>query len=311
MDDGPVLVTEVRDGRVQAIHRGHAVHLDADGGVAKEWGKATTRTYWRSALKPLQAIPFSRVMDRFGLDDRALALACASHSGEAQHLALSQVMLSAAGLSEAELLCGSHPAMSKFSIGTTGTRALANNCSGKHAGMLAVCVKHGWPTAKYNDPTHPLQQQILQLLAEAGVPDAELGTDGCTLPSVWAGLDSLGRLYQWLDADRDGRRCLDAMAKHPFLVAGTDRFCTALGQASDGRCIGKVGAAGVYVILHRPSGETFVVKASGGQGRVAETVAATFASEAGWVPPGSLARFADRPIEHCRGRRIGGFVTHL
>ncbi len=311
MDDGPILVEEVRDGRVQAIHRAHAVHLDADGSSLREWGDASQPTYWRSTLKPLQAIPFARLVSRFGLDDRAVALACASHSGEPQHMALAQVILSSAGLDESALRCGVHPPMTKHSVALGGDRPLSNNCSGKHAGMLAVCVAEGWPTENYTDPQHPLQQRLLGLLDQAGIPSPSLGTDGCTLPTPWAGIDALGRAYQWLHGHDVGKRCLEAMGKHPFLVAGKERFCTDLMQATEGRCIGKVGASGVYVVLHRPSNEVVAVKASGGSSTVAETLAAQLAVRNDWVDEDALAQYVDRPINHCRGRRIGGFRVHL
>ncbi len=309
-----MLIEETRSGRVQALHHGHAVHLDAQGAVVASWGKPDTESYLRSAPKPLQAIPFAEVLLARGMESRALALACASHSGEARHVELAQAMLAATGLDATALRCASHPPMTKHSIRAEGgQQAIHNNCSGKHAGFLTVCVENGWDTTTYLDPDHPLQQRLLGLLEEAIGRRAETGTDGCGAPTFWASITELARVYQWLDQHPVGTICLDAMADHPELVAGQERFCTLLGAATKGDCIGKVGAAGLYVILHRPSGEALAVKAADGVPDVAETLAANLAVKAGWVAADNelLARFIDRPIRSCAGKRIGGYEVRL
>ncbi len=309
-----MLIQETRNGRVQALHHGHAVHLTAHGAVLASWGVADTESYLRSAPKPLQAIPFAEVLAARGDDSRALALACASHSGEPVHVALAEAMLAATGLDATALQCAAHPPMTKHSVRPAGGQtAIQNNCSGKHAGFLSVCVASGWDTASYLDPGHPLQQRFLDLFEQAIGRRPETGMDGCGAPTFWTSLTELARVYQWLDGHPVGRTCLDAMAAHPELVAGQERFCTLLSAATKGDCVGKVGAAGLYVILHRPSGEAIAVKAADGIADVAETLAANLAVRAGWVAAADemLARFIDRPVRNCAGKRIGAFEVRL
>ncbi len=314
VDPGPVLIEETRSGRTQALHHGHAVHLAADGAVLASWGLVETESYLRSAPKPLQAIPFAEVLATRGGDPRALALACASHSGEPRHIELAEQMLASAGLDASALHCATHPPMTKHSVRNAGPQtAIQNNCSGKHAGFLTVCVANGWDTATYLDPAHPLQQRFLDLFQQAIGRRPETGTDGCGAPTFWTSIQELAKTYQWLDQHPVGRTCLDAMADHPELVAGQERFCTLLSAATKGDCVGKVGAAGLYVILHRPSGEALAVKAADGIADVAETLAANLAVRAGWVAADDeiLARFIDRPVRSCAGKRIGGFQVRL
>lgn len=314
MEPGPVLVEETRDGRTQALHVGHAVLLDAGGRVQEVWGEDVA-TYWRSAPKALQAIPLARVMERFDLDQRALALACASHSGEPRHLAWVEAMLNAGGLGPQALQCGTHPPMTRHSVRPAeGQGLLHNNCSGKHAGMLLACVANAWPTDSYPAPDHPLQVEIRRLLAEAtGKRDILWGTDGCGIPTFWLPVSDLARCYQWVARHDAGRHCVEAMVAHPWFVAGTDRFCTVLAEASGGDCVGKVGAAGVYVMLHRPSSQALAVKITGGDARAAETTAGAIAARAGWIDRDDerLQKFLARPVQSNTGRVLGHYEPRL
>lgn len=317
MDPGPVLVTEMRNGHAQAVHTGHAARLAPDGAVVEAWGDPERPTYWRSAPKPLQAIPFAEVLDRFQVGHDALALACASHSAQPEHVALARRMLEAAGLSEADLRCATHPAMTRHSGPEPegGWTPLYNNCSGKHAGMLAACLAHGWPMATYLEPDHPLQQRIVGLLQEATGKDRfDLGIDGCGLPTFWLPVADLARTYQWLDGHEAGRAGLDAMAAHPWLVGGTGRADTAFIEAGRGDVVSKVGAAGVYVMLHRPSGEALALKVASGNGRAAESLAAHLAVRAGWFDAASregIGDILDRPVRDCAGAVLGRYEVHL
>lgn len=307
---GTSLAQELRNGRIQALHTGHAVLLDRDGATIQAWGDPDTPTYWRSAPKPLQAIPFVEVMDELGYDELDLALACASHSSEPRHVDRARAMLERAGLTPDALRCGTHPPMTRHAgpEPNGGWTSLHNNCSGKHAAMLAVCKHHGWPLQSYQDPDYPLQQHIQALVREAtGADEVPVGVDGCGLPTFWQPISGLARAYQWLDQHPHGGRALDAMATHPGLVAGKDRFCTDLMVAGGGDLVGKVGAAGVYVVLHRKTGEALAVKATAGSDRAVETFVANAARERGWVAQDALAAFAKRGITDCRGNEIGSW----
>jgi L-asparaginase II len=284
--------------------------------VVQAWGNPETSTYWRSAPKALQAIPFSEVAASLGLGQRHLALACASHSGEAVHLELARETLAAVGLDETALQCAHHPVMSKHSIkGSAGQQPVHNNCSGKHAAMLAVCHANHWPMDTYRDATHPLQQRILSLVSEAtGAKEIATGIDGCGVPTFWLPVADLARTYQWLERHQVGRQCLDAMAAEAYLVAGRERFCTELINATKGAVIGKVGAAGVYVMIHRASGQAAAIKMVSGVAKAAEGVAASIAYSAGWLDAeasSALAPFLRRPITSCDGTELGLWQTAL
>ncbi len=308
MDPGIPLAIERRSGRVQAIHTGHAVVLDASGAPIHTWGNPQTHTYLRSAPKPLQSIPFVRIMDQAGFDDADLALACASHSSEPKHADRATAMLAQSGLDAGALHCGSHPPMTPQSEPAGGWGAIHNNCSGKHAAMLAVCKHHNWPLEAYQDPEHPLQQEILVIFKQAtGAESIPVGVDGCGVPTFWLPIKSLARAYQWLETHPEGKRALDAMNQHPDLIAGTGRFCTQLSEASNGAVVGKVGAAGVYVALHRPSGACLSIKMTTGNDLAVETFVARTCQQLGWIPEESLPEFSQRPILDCRGNPIGAW----
>lgn len=308
------LVQEVRNGRVQATHCGHVVHLDAGGGVASARGDPDANLYWRSAAKPLQAVAALRsgAFEARGLGDEALAIACGSHSGQPEHLGLVARMLQTAGLDGRALGCGVHApyADDPGPQPPGGWTPLWNNCSGKHAAMLLACVERGWPLEGYLEPDHPLQQEILGLIAEAtgrgGASEVPHGIDGCGVPTFWLPLRDLAGAWQWLFGLPEGRQALDAMAAHPLLVAGTHRPCTAVAEATGGRVVGKVGAVGVYVLLDRRSGECIAVKTEAGAR--ADTAALQAAEAAGWFSDPQREALADHlrpPVRNHAGRHLG------
>ncbi len=298
MEPGVPLVHELRDDRVEALHLGHAVVLDRAGNIRLQWGNPDTATHWRSSAKPFQALAFvaSGAVDALGLPEEAIALACGSHSTEAHHVDLARRILAAAGLDESALGCGGHPpiadeGMEKPAGGWTG---IHNNCSGKHAAMLAACVHHGWPTEGYLERDHPLQRCIrdhLERLTGVKAQDISTGIDGCGAPTFHLSIKPLARAMQLLAAEPAGARILAAMAGHAEMVGGTGRFCTDLPGATGGRIVGKVGAMGLYVALNRHTGEALAVKdTSGARLAIVEAAAAHVAGLAGWLAPDESAK---------------------
>lgn len=313
-DAGVPLLEEVRNGRTQAVHTGHAVLLDAQGYVDHQWGHGEEGAYWRSAAKPLQALPFveSGAFDALGLDDSHLAIACSSHNGEPVHLDAARGILRAAGLTERDLACGAHEPTSHL-VGLLprpagGWSAIHNNCSGKHAGMLATAKHSGWPTHGYLDPEHPLQLAIRGHVGEATGEPVAWGTDGCSAPCFWSSLHGMARAFQWLDKRPAGRRILDAMAAHPHSIAGTGMWDTAFIAAGKGRWVGKVGAAGLYVALDRSNGEAFALKVASGLGAPRDQAAAHLALDAGWLDAeaqAALQPFLQPTIATWKGKVVG------
>ena len=268
----PVVVAEiVRSGFVEGRHYGSVVALDADGSVAWSVGSVDAPVLPRSSNKPLQALG----MVRLGLDlpPELLALACASHSGEAFHVEGARRILASAGLDESELRTPpDYPlddAAREELIRSGGAKSsILMNCSGKHAAMLATCVANGWDTATYLDPRHPLQQGILATFTELTGEPAQVAVDGCGAPLLSASLTGLARAFRALAVATDGpeRRVAEAMRAHPAYVSGTRRDELALLTAVPGS-IGKAGAESVYAMA-LPDGRAFALKTDDGAARV-------------------------------------------
>ncbi|MFD9961111.1 asparaginase [Amycolatopsis sp. NPDC058986] len=244
----PVLVEVVRSGVVESVHRGALVVTAPDGEVRLELGDVRSPMYPRSANKPLQALGMLRAGLVFEGDDSVenLALTCASHSGEPEHVKRVLTMLEAAGLTENDLACpADYPLDESSKLAAPGPRKASMNCSGKHAGMLTTCVRANWPTESYEDPAHPLQQVVKETVEEfTGEPIAATGVDGCGAPLFAFPLLGLARAFGRLVRDEEARPVADAMRAHPWLVAGTGREDTALMSAVDG-LLAKGGAEGV------------------------------------------------------------------
>ncbi|KFK85684.1 asparaginase [Streptomyces sp. JS01] len=250
----PVLAEVVRSGFTEGHHRGSLVLLAADGSVERAIGDPAAPVFPRSSNKPMQAAAILRA----GLDlaGERLALAAASHSGEPFHLDLARKMLAEHGLSPADLQTPPDlpldPVEAETYLAAGNVRErITMNCSGKHAAMLAVCVRNGWDTATYLDPAHPLQQLVGQVVAEAaGEPVASVGTDGCGAPLMAIGLTGLARAFRSFVLAEPGsaeRRVADAMRAHPEYVAGTRRPDTWLMREVPGT-LSKMGAEAVQAV---------------------------------------------------------------
>jgi L-asparaginase II len=233
----------VRGGFVEGHHHGSVIALRADGSVSLAIGRPDQPMLPRSAVKPLQA----QGMLRAGLevDDEELALVCASHSGQPEHLAVVRRILADAGLDESDLdntpgMPMHGPSRRAMIRAGEGPSRITQNCSGKHAGMLASCVAAGWPTRGYRDPAHPLQQALRSTIEElTGDRVSATTVDGCGAPLFAISLTGLARSFSRLG------RCAPAMRAHPFLVGGEGRDVTLLMSGVPG-LVAKDGAEGVY-----------------------------------------------------------------
>ncbi|SHE52998.1 asparaginase [Streptoalloteichus hindustanus] len=237
------------------MHRGTVVLLGPDGEVRQALGAPERPMFPRSSNKPFQGL----AMLRCGLDlpdDADLALGCASHSGEPEHVERALAILRKHGLDEDALGCppdlpGHEPSRTELLARGGGPRRAAMNCSGKHAAMLATCVQRGWSTEDYLDPAHPLQVAVRETVEElTGEPVAATAVDGCGAPLFAFSLTGLARAFAALVAAEPGsqeRRIADAMRAHPYLVAGTDREDTRLMRAVPG-LLSKAGAEGVHAV---------------------------------------------------------------
>jgi L-asparaginase II len=298
--DPPVLAEVVRSGFVEGRHRGSLVMLAADGSVRFSLGEVKAPVFPRSSNKPMQA----DAMLRAGLDleGELLALAAASHSGETFHLAGVRRILAGAGLTESALrtppdLPLDHEAAEAWLRAGGDRQPLLMNCSGKHAAMLAVCVRNGWPLESYLDPEHPLQRLVLDVVAEAGGERVEhIGVDGCGAPLMSLSLTGLARAFRSYVLAEPGstqRRVADAMRAHPEYVAGTRRSDTLLMRELPGT-LSKVGAEAVQAVA-LPDGRAIAFKIEDGGARALGPVLARALNMLG-VDGEGVRRIGESPL---------------
>ncbi|HEY3437545.1 MAG TPA: asparaginase [Actinotalea sp.] len=250
-----LLAQVVRGDLVESEHHGHLVVLAPDGTIRLSAGDPAAVIWPRSSLKPVQAVAMLRA--GLDVDDRQLALACASHGGTPEHLGVVLSILAGVGLTEADLqntpdLPLDADASLAWRVAGRPACSLTQNCSGKHAAMLATCVAAGWDPRTYRDPGHPLQQAVVETVADlTGVRVGHLTVDGCgaTLPSTTVeGLArALGRIAGAPIAAPESpeARVARAMAAHPMLVGGPGRDVTRFMESVPG-LVAKDGAEGVY-----------------------------------------------------------------
>jgi L-asparaginase II len=317
----PVLVEAERGGFVERAHRGAVAVADASGAIVLAFGDAARRILPRSSIKLLQALPLveSGAADAARLDARRLALACASHQGSARHAGLVAAWLADLGLSAADLECGPQPpsdAATRAALRAAGERpsALHNNCSGKHAGFLTLARRLGAPTAGYVGVDHPVQRAVAEAFAEATGEAAPLGwaVDGCSAPNFAASLAAVARAMARVARPEAGcgagvraraaARLRDAMAAHPFEVAGEGRDCTELIEAAAGGVVVKTGAEGCFTGILPGPGLGFAVKIDDGDGVAAASVAAALLVRLG-AADARDPRVARRLAPEIRNRR--------
>jgi L-asparaginase II len=304
----PVLAEVVRSGFVEGRHRGSLVVLAADGSVELAMGDVASPVFPRSTNKPMQAAAVLRA--GLELSGERLALAAASHSGEAFHLELVEKMLAEYGLS-ADLLqtppdlpLDPVEAEAYLAAGQVRER-LTMNCSGKHTAMLAACAANGWPLDSYLSPGHPLQQLVLEgIRTTSGERVEHIGTDGCGAPLMAISLTGLARSFRHFVLAEPGsaeRRVADAMRAHPEYVAGNRRPDTWLMRGLPG-ALCKMGAEAVQA-LALPDGRALAFKIDDGATRTLGPILARTLRGMGVDAP-VLSRIEEVPLLG-GGERVG------
>ncbi|MGV3708692.1 MAG: asparaginase [Gemmatimonas sp.] len=308
---------------VESRHRVHAAVVAGDGRLLASAGDPSYFTWWRSCAKPFQVMPLveSGALDTLNWGDDQLALACASHGGEPEHVAIAELMLKSIGLEEGDLACGPHePLASRGAklLRESGHRVtrLHNNCSGKHSAMLAQASLNDWPTKGYERIEHRVQQNALRTVSTwSGVEQARVGVsvDGCGVPVFALPLANMALSFARLVmAAREGHetanRIVRAMTQHPFLIGGTDRFDTTLMQACGGNVVCKIGAEGVHTLAVVDSGVGFAVKVEDGAPRAQYPAVLAVLAYLGALPdplPDALREYLARPVRNTRGETVG------
>lgn len=316
-------VVVTRGSEIESRHCVHAAVVGPDDALLGAARDPKTVTFWRSCAKPFQVLPF---LEGGGFDEvqwgaDELALSCGSHGGEPEHVALVESMLHDVGLEEGDLACGPHEPLSTRGLklmrdaGIFPSR-LHNNCSGKHAAMLARAHTAGWTIEGYEREAHPVQRAALEKVSQwSGIPEREVGraVDGCGVTVFSLPLEAMARAYaRFATAAQRGdeapRRVVDAMITHPFLVGGTDRFDTVVMEESDGRILAKVGAEGVHSLALLDRGIGIALKVEDGAQRAQGAAVLRLLQFLDALPealPHRLADFYRRSVRNSRGEVVG------
>ena len=317
----------------ESRHRVQCAAAKPSGQLVAVTDETQRVTSFRSAAKPFQLLPFVERghADALGCGNQELAIMAASHSGSRAHLALVQGLLDRIGLSESHLACGYHDPQDPESLedvrrDPARRGPLYNNCSGKHAAMLALAKAEGWPVAGYEQPGHPLQQLMLRTVAECCgvVPESvQLGVDGCSVPVFGVPLAAMAQGYARLaeamgkGGDRRERalqRIGCAMAAHPVLVEGHGRLATDVMLASSGRLVAKSGAEGLLLVGDPSRALGVAIKCEDGAMRAVAPAAVDLLQTLGLLAAEDLpALQAHRrpPVQNAAGLDVGWLEAHV
>lgn len=273
----------LREGIIESVHHVQAIVADDRGRSLSVAGNAETAAFIRSALKPFQALAVTTTgtLERYGLTDRDLAIMCGSHQGTVAQARQAFNILWRCDVSPSALQCP---------IPTGKSSPLEHNCSGKHAGMLAVCRQRNFPLGTYLQRNHPIQQLILDKVAELlRMPPAEFicAHDDCGAPTYFMQLGQMATLYAHLASGNslDMERIIRAMTHHPSLVAGEGQFDTELMRLSEGELVSKAGSEGIQCISRVGQGLGLAIKVTDGARRAKHAAAIYLLKQMGWISP--------------------------
>ena len=323
------LANVIRGDTVESVHSGHVMIVDGEGNTIFEAGDPRAVTFFRSASKPFQLIPVitSGAADAFGFTEDEIALGCASHSGEPMHVERAERMLAKAGFTEADLHCGVHLPFNEqesermLRTGEKPTQ-LHNNCSGKHAAMLALARHIGADSSVYESTESPVQRRALRCVAdfaEVPVEKIKLGIDGCSVPNFAVAVGAMARSFANLvrpiklqgQVQTASARVVAAMTKYPEVIGGTARLDTMLMRAAGGRILSKVGADGVWCCGVLPSGRYptglgIALKVIDGDDlRGRPVIAVSILKQLGLISSEALPELSPMPIKNRRGAIVG------
>jgi L-asparaginase II len=325
-----VIVT--RGSRVESLHDVAACACDVHGEVLLAQGAIDEPVYLRSAAKPFIAAAAVRAgaVERFALDDRELAVMCASHNGEPFHVDAVRSILEKVGAREDDLRCGSalpsyEPAAATLVAGGGAASLIYHNCSGKHAGIFALCRILGAPLEGYRDPHHPVQREILALcerVSDDRFRDDRLGVDGCGIPVYATSLRNAARSFARLatltelePADAEAlARVRAAMIAEPAYVGGSARFDTDLMVVANGRIAAKAGAEGIHASALLDQGAGLVLKVVDGSRRAAPPAAIALLARLGALDEAQLVELdahARPPVRNSAGAVVGTISAHF
>ena len=323
-----VLVRLTRGSRVESLHHG-SYCVVRDGRIERSRGDLDFPVFYRSAAKPIQtlAVVESGAADRFGFTDEELAMVVGSHDGAPHNAKLAASMLAKAGEGPELLRCGGHISLNREVYEEYVRRGyrwgrLEDNCSGKHAGMIAAAKVWGEDPSQYVELSSRIQREnvanvaLLTGLNEEAIP---IGTDGCAAPSCAVPVDGMARAMARITNPMDlpeakaaaAERIMRVVQEHPDMVAGEKRFDTRVIRAGKGRILAKMGAEGVEVLGVAGEHLGLAVKIVDGGRRAVEAVVAALLIELGILGRGDLADYYERPVLSREGNPVGEFEVVL
>jgi L-asparaginase II len=310
----------LRGGLLESRHRVHAAIVRPDGSLLASTGNADFTTFLRSSAKPFQAQVLIPFMERFNLDSSHLAIAMASHAGEAPHTRVVAELMDKAGVDPVWLICGIHApfdAQTRVDLRSKNEKpnVLHNNCSGKHSAMLAVCLALGLPTHGYARSEHPLQQRIFEIMRDIlETDDIGVAVDGCGVPCYRVPLHRAGLGFARLAAPaslpnhQSGLEiAASAMRSHPYLIAGRERIDTVLMQTAP-NTVSKIGAealvgVGVTTSSHGPLG--IALKIEDGSERARDVAVTRILEQLGVIGADELLSYRSAAILGVAGNAVG------
>lgn len=321
----PLVVEVSRGPVVESSHQVMAAVADANGRIVSGWGNVQFLTVPRSAIKPLQVFPLieSGAYEKFGLTEKHLALACASHRGEKEHIEVAKDWLAKIGLKESDLVCGAHNPYNEAAYHELIKRGekpsvLHNNCVGKHLALLTTALHFKEDVKGYEKPDHPAQVRLRKILTELMKIDHTKiphGIDGCAVPTYPVPLQHIAMGYSIFLSSKETeirklaiRKIATAMKDHSVLFSGSDDFCYQIMKATNQRAFIKSGAEGVYAGFIPEKGVTFAVKCADGAARAAQlTVTALLRNYGGMseTEATDLKKFTAPMIYNHRGDLTG------
>jgi L-asparaginase len=292
----------LREGIVESTHQVEAVVCDDRHRVLSVAGSAETTAFIRSGLKPFQALAVTStgVMERFDLGDKDLAIICSSHQGNIEQARQVFNVLWRADIEASALQCPTPEGKES---------PLQHNCSGKHAGMLAVCKQRNWPLETYLHRSNPVQKLIAKKIGELlGIPGEELmvARDDCGAPTYLMELRQMACLYAILASGQnlDLERILRAMTHYPTMVGGEDAFDTELMNLTDGVLVSKSGAEGIQCVGNTGQGMGLAIKVKDGAKRAKYAAAVNILRQMGWITPTVAETLADKFLKITEYKRL-------
>lgn len=327
----PLSVEVLRGSVVESQHQVMAVVVDERAVPALYFGNIDYLTYPRSAIKMLQALPFveSGAYEALGLEAKHLCLVCSSHRGERNHILAVAEIMKKAGIREENFCCGGHLPASEATAHEMIRRGLTptpiiNNCSGKHSGIIATCLHLKENPEGYEKLNHPAQVRLRKTLSEVMRFDhdkAHYGIDGCGIPTYAVPLQNLAIGMQALVNTRETEKrraasqtILDAVRREPFYLSGTDDFTTDFIQVTNGRCIIKNGAEGVFCGVIPEKGWAFAIKAEDGASRASQAATAFFLEKLGVLKEEdkkSLRKYLEPKVKNWKGVEVGSIRVKM